>query len=388
MVQTPEYRLYLRVVGGGKRGQRDLVIAGALQAAGHGGDDIIGAALPHRTVYHAGLAEAAAAAAAAQYLHRQAVMGDFGKGHYRVCQYRCGVEVLYQALADARGGFCHCRRQAAICLRLIERGDIDPLDLSQCQKRLATVAARGYAATMGSDDLGYDFLTLANDYRVEEGRQRLRVESPRPAAQHYRVAGTATGAMQGDAGQIQGFKDVGGRQLVRQGDAEEVEAGNRRTALQAEQRYLLPAHRGYHVYPGQVDPFGQTARQLVDYLIEDADGLVGLPQLVAVRVEQDSAVGRILLLWDVCCHGRHNPVRIRCRGRPQGVVFVVDIARRPFDLAQQGLDFRPEGALRHLACAFWPAPGSLSVSPESSSPKSPPRSKYSCAALPMAKVPP
>ena len=69
------------VVGGGERGDGGLIVAAFLDGGDEGLDDLFGVSLPHGTVDHAGLAEAAALGAAARNLHRHAVEDGLSDGH-------------------------------------------------------------------------------------------------------------------------------------------------------------------------------------------------------------------------------------------------------------------------------------------------------------------
>ena len=90
------------MIGGRKRGERHLVVSGLLQALNHRGHDLIGRALAHRTIGHAGLAKTAAAGTAAQNLDRQAIVNELRVGHARLRQRIGSAKVLNDALVDHR----------------------------------------------------------------------------------------------------------------------------------------------------------------------------------------------------------------------------------------------------------------------------------------------
>ncbi len=70
-------------VGGRERRERDLVVAGALEALSDHGAHLFGRPLSYRTGDHACLTEATTAGAAPEHLDRQTVVDDFGQRHER-----------------------------------------------------------------------------------------------------------------------------------------------------------------------------------------------------------------------------------------------------------------------------------------------------------------
>ena len=90
----------LGVVGAGEREQADLLEAGLADAVLDHVADGLDRALAHRAGDHAGLAEAAAAGAAAEDLDGEALVHGLGQRHQRLGRVGPGVEVHQRVLAD------------------------------------------------------------------------------------------------------------------------------------------------------------------------------------------------------------------------------------------------------------------------------------------------
>ena len=90
-------------VGARQRRERDLVVAGAAQALAHHGAHLLVGSLAHRARDHPGLAEAAAARAAAEDLDVEAVVHDLDERHELLLRVRPVGEVGDRALVDDRG---------------------------------------------------------------------------------------------------------------------------------------------------------------------------------------------------------------------------------------------------------------------------------------------
>ena len=181
-VEPAEHVANAGVVGRGKRGQRHLVIAGLFQTLNHRRDDLVGRALAHRAIRHAGLAKTTAAGAAAQDLDRQAVVNQLCIGHARLRQRIRGAEILDDALVDhgrrilalTRHGVA-MRRAGLVVTNLIERRHV--VAGNGC-KLLDNLRARDPFVTQAAMQLAgleQRFLALTDEDGIEEGRVRLGV---------------------------------------------------------------------------------------------------------------------------------------------------------------------------------------------------------------------
>ena len=219
------------VVAGGERCQRELVVAGAAELLQAGLDDIVGRALAHRPVPGAGMAEAAAARAAAHDLDRRAVEDGRGVRHDRPGGLRLDAEVGVDRALD----------RVAAAGRHVEVGHRPPAPQ-------ALGASVGLARDV--DDLLERSSASPMKKHVEERRQRLRVRGARPAGDHDRVLARCGRRRAAESGQVEHLEHVGVAQLGLQGDPQN-RSRDRPPTLEGEQRHTLAAHGVRHVGHGQ-----------------------------------------------------------------------------------------------------------------------------------------
>ncbi len=286
----------LRVVRGGEGEEADLLEAGRLQALVDHVADAGDGTLAHRAGDHAGLAEAAAAGAAAEDLHRHALVDGLGERDEGLLGVGPLVEVHDGVLADPprdAGAVGHDAGDTAVgeVLDVVETGDVDPAGLRQAQQQLlaSAGAALGLPGADDRGDLQDGLLAVADDRAVDEVGDRLRVEGGVAAGQHDRVVDAAVLGLQRDAREVQGGQHVGVAQLRGEGEAEDVERLHRAVAVDGELRDGVLPHQRLQVRPDAVGALGEDALLLVQHLVEDHDALVGQTDLVGVRVHQGPA---------------------------------------------------------------------------------------------------
>lgn len=102
--------------------------------------------------------------------------------------------------------------------------------------------------------------------------------------------------MQCDAGKIKKLEDVRGAELVRQGDADEIEIAHGRIGLEGRKRQPMLAHEDDHVDPGQIGTLAVDMLVGVEAIVENGDGLVCLADLVRVRIHEHRMIIGTLLL--------------------------------------------------------------------------------------------
>ena len=185
---------------------------------------------------------------------------------------------------------------------------------------MAGGALRAQAAHL-QQRLGHRFLAFAHEHGVEERSVGFRVEGARAAAEHEGVVLATVFGAQRDARQVQRLQHVGGRQLVRQRDADDVELAHRRAAFEREQRKPVLAHEVDEVNGGQEGALGAQVLGRVDDVRQNAHGLVRLAELVGVGI-----------------HHAEREVGLRLA---HAAPFVVQIACRTFDMRKQPLEARP-----------------------------------------------
>jgi hypothetical protein len=153
-----------------------------------------------------------------------------------------------------------------------------------------------------------------------------------PTDQHDRVLGAPLGGPQRYTTEVEQVEQVGVPELVGQRDREHVERPQRTMRLQRERRDAVLAQALLEVRPGCVRPLGQRPGALVEDLVEDLDPLVGLTDLVGVRVAQQPARA-------------HRSPRL-----DHLVVLAADVLGRLADPVEQRLEDLPVRRRRERAC--------------------------------------
>ena len=231
------------MVGAGQRQQADLLEAGLADAVLDHVADGLDRALADRAGDHAGLAEAAAAGAAAEDLDGEPLVHGLGQRHQRLGRVGPGVEVHQRVLADPErdaGPVRHDRLDRAVLGvdDVVELRDVDAAADREPAQQL--VAAAGPALGLPlADDLGdreHDLLAVAEHGGVEEVGDRLGVERRVAAGQHDRVVVAAVDRVQRDAGEVEGVEHVGVAELGGEAQAEDVEGADRAVAVDGELR--------------------------------------------------------------------------------------------------------------------------------------------------------
>ena len=124
----------MRIVGGGQGEQADFFVAGIGQSLLDGLEDLVDRALAHRSADHAGMAETAAAGAAADDLDRHAVVDGIDVGDDEMGGG--GRELADDALEHGQGRLRDqlleaLKRAIGVIVRLVERGDVNAPDLGE-----------------------------------------------------------------------------------------------------------------------------------------------------------------------------------------------------------------------------------------------------------------
>ena len=246
--------------------------------------------LPHRPGDHPGLAEPAAPRAAAEDLDAGALVHGLGERHERGLRVRPRVEVDGGALGDpSRRPVARLdARQSPVRAvgHGVERRHVAALDRGEPPEQLGAGATGGLPVAHDVGDVADDLLAVADRHRVDERRDRLRVERGVPAREDDRVLLAAPIGVQRDAREVQRGEQVGVAELGGEAHAEDVERRDGAVAVDGERGHAVLAHQRFEVGPDGVAALGQCVGALVEQLVEDLDALVGQPDLVGVRVEQ------------------------------------------------------------------------------------------------------
>ena len=173
VAQLHTHRRQGQIIAAAEREQREIAVTGALHARFDRLDHRLGLHIAGGSGEHAGLAEAAAAGAAAADLHGEAVVHRF--------------DVRYQAhgvVGHRRGGAAQDAAGQARLQRLhghpigaggIERGHVDPRHLGQIPQQLAAAEAGSAALGHHQADLGQQLLAIAEGDEIEEGGEGFGV---------------------------------------------------------------------------------------------------------------------------------------------------------------------------------------------------------------------
>src|SRR5690606_20118718 len=210
----------LRVVRGGQGEEADLLEAGGLQALVDHVADAGDRALPDRAGDHAGLAEAAAAGAAAEDLHGHPLVDRLGERDEGLLGVGPLVEVhdgvLGHAPRDARAvGDDAGDAAVGEVLDVVEAGDVDAAGARQAEEefRAAAGTALGLPGADDAGDLQDGLLAVADDGAVDEVGDGLGLEGRVAAGDDDGVVERAVPGLQGDPGQVQGGEHVGVAEL-------------------------------------------------------------------------------------------------------------------------------------------------------------------------------
>ena len=296
-VEPAEHVTNAGVVGRGERGQRHLVIAGLFQTLNHRRDDLVGRALTHRAIRHAGLAKTTAAGAATQDLDRQAIVDELRIRHARLGKRIGGTKVLDDALVDyrrdvlalARHGVA-MRRAGLVMTHLIQGRHIGTGDRRKLLDNLSARDTFVAQAAMQLADLEQRLLALANEDGIEKGRVRLGVIHRGTTGDDDGIVLGTVGSQQRNAGEIERFEEVRHSHLMRHVHADDVERGHGRCTLERQQRNPRLAHGIAHIGPRHVASLAGNALGLIKDVVENGDTLVGQADLVHVRIDHAAAI--------------------------------------------------------------------------------------------------
>ena len=192
------------------------------------------AALAHRAGDHAGLAEAAAAGAAAEDLDAHPLVHALGERDERRLGIRPLVEVHHRVLRDAPRHARAVRRDALDAtvgqvVDVVERRHVDTAGARETEQQL--LAAAGPALGLpGAHDLGdreHGLLAVAQHRGVDEVGDRLGVEGRVAAGDDDRVRLVAVARVQRDAREVERGQHVGVAELGGEAQAEQVERADR-----------------------------------------------------------------------------------------------------------------------------------------------------------------
>ena len=262
-------------------------------------------------------------------------------------QGRQRIEIANDALCDLRRHLrvnwrdrcvtAHACRQLLIAnlmlLDVIETRNIYALDAGELAQNLRTRRTPLLELAMPERDFHVELFTLPHEDEIEERCERLGVVRTGTTAHNARLVLPALVGMQRDAGKIKKLEDVRGTELVRQGDADEIEIAHGCIGLEGRKRQPMLAHEGDHVDPGQIGTLAVDMLVGVEAIVENGDGLVCLADLVRVRIHEHRMIIGTLLL-----------------GRRDAAPLLAQIARGLLDPGEKRHIALPQIEFLHVVC--------------------------------------
>ncbi len=180
------------------------------------------AAEPGGPVNHPGLAEPAAAHAAAEQLQRDAVVYGLDQRHDRLLRDKTAVHIQHHGAAHRR-----LRRDArncgAVILHRIQRRDIRALDGGRAAQKFLSGHALPLARREQVQNGGNAVLAVADEHKVEKRSDRLAVDNAGAARYDERVVLPALGRIERNAAQLHHLQDTGVVELELEAEAHNVE---------------------------------------------------------------------------------------------------------------------------------------------------------------------
>ena len=304
-------------VGARQRRERDLVVAGAAQAVAHHRAHLLLGSLAHRARDHPGLAEAAAAGAAAEDLDVEPVVHDLDERDELVLRVRPVGEVGDGALVDGRGhvgvAWADGDEGRAVVLDVVHRRHVDARDRRElAQDALAATCAARRASTRASTSVISP--TTSSPSPITKASTKSAsgsgLKAQWPPATTSGCSGPAVLAAHRDAGEVDAVQDVRVDELGREVEREDVEVAGGAVGVDGEQRRPVRPQLGLEVDPRRVGALGRRVVAFVEDLVEDLEPLVGEADLVGVGVDEQPGdlVGPVL-------RPLRSPAPSRCSGQ-------------------------------------------------------------------------
>ena len=284
--------------------------------------------LPEGTVDHAGLAEAAAADAAAHQFDAGPVLGHLDKGDQRGIDVAHIVHVPHHlTLHLLRDSFAYraegCQRPVRIVFGTVKLRDVDPRHRGRGLQEFLPAFSRRLIFFIEVDQTVIDHLSLSDVKHVEEGGNGLGIIGAGTAADDQRVRLRPVLRPERDPGKLQDLEDVGVAHFILDGDSQEIAFPDRPLGLQREQRDLPLPHDAVQVGPGREHPLAVHVLPPVEHTVQDLHAEMAHADLVHVRKthgKTDSHAVRVLddgidLAADIAgglLNGKQQPV-VQCK---------------------------------------------------------------------------
>ena len=249
-----------------------------------------------------GLAEAAAAHAAAEELDVDLVLDDLGRGDDGIGRVRGGVKILDDALLHLFGRAVDGRdgsdRAVVVIGDVIQAGHIDAADLRSLAQKGLLAPALGLCPAQEREELVVHLLALADDEEVHKGRHRLAVHAGRAAREHDRQEVGPVRAAQRDAGHVEHVEHGGVGHLIADGEGQNVKLGKAVAAFERIEGHARLFHFLVHVAPRSEGALAPDEGQAVHRFIQDLHAQIRHADLIGVREAEGQAELHLVLVFD------------------------------------------------------------------------------------------
>ena len=292
------------VVGTGKGNEADFIVACVIHQLARQVLQHLRLALPHGAIHHARMAEAAAAATAAENLQHNAVMNTFTKGHNGRSGKIHAVHVAYHTLINYsrrifRHGL-HCFNSIILVIfHLVEGGHVNAADLDNLlQEALASPRLTGTLPRLvGLHNLRHYLFALTNNGEVKKIGQGLRVIHTGTAHDHQWVLLGTLRCQNRHAAQIQHVQNIGIAQLILQGEAHNIAFLESLFGFQGAQGNLALTHFGLQINPGSIGTLRLHPLLLIEQVIQNFEAQIAHAHLIYIGEGQTNSglhlVGRL-----------------------------------------------------------------------------------------------
>ncbi len=277
----------LAVIARGKRGQRNLLIAGIFQ---HRlcllQKDFLrfGA---ERTVGVARLTETAAAWAAAEQLDHRSVKDNIGRRNDERLRIIHGIQIFDDALLHHRRSAVRRRytfdRSVLVVLDLVQRRDVHAFDLCCCNKEILFGPVFTLCLAVQVGKLEHDFLAVADHEQIDKICERLRIVRARSAACYNVFQVGAVLCEYGDSAEIQHVQNVGKRQLILKRERNNIEIRERIAAFETVKRNTGGAHFRLHIDPRRAYALAPDSLLVIEQTVQNTRAKVRHRDLVSIR---------------------------------------------------------------------------------------------------------
>ena len=172
-----------------------------------------------------------------------------------------------------------------VVLDVVQRRDVHAAHVGEVAQHARPVAGRPVPGEHRGDLAG-DLLAVAEDERVDEVGERLRVVGAVPAGDHEGVVVAALLGAHGDTGQVDAVQQVRVHELGGEVEGEDVEGPGGAVRLEGEERQAPGSQHRLEVDPGGVGALGHRVGAFVEDLVEDLEALVRQADFVGVGVDE------------------------------------------------------------------------------------------------------